>query len=360
MSSDFGKKVKIQIFGQSHSEAIGVVMDGLPVGEEIDLDEVQKFMERRAPGRNAYSTPRKEADLPRVVSGLFEGKTCGAPVCAIIENTNTRSKDYDKLKDLPRPGHADFTAWVKYNGYNDHRGGGHFSGRLTAPLCFAGAVCKQILERKGIHVGAHILSIKGVKDVPFDAVEIDAETLKAVAGKAFPVQNDAAGEEMQAVIAAVKEKGDSVGGIVECAITGLPVGVGEPMFDGLESVLAQAIFAIPAVKGVEFGAGFAVADLFGSENNDDFMYNEDGTVKTKTNNHGGSLGGISSGMPMVFRAAFKPTPSISMEQDTISISKRENDRLAVQGRHDPCIVPRAVPVVEAAAAVAILDLLCGM
>ena len=360
MASDFGKKVKITIFGQSHSEAIGVVIDGLPVGEEIDLDAVQKFMERRAPGRNAYSTSRKEADLPRVVSGLFEGKTCGAPICAIIENTNTRSKDYDKLKDLPRPGHADFTAWVKYGGYNDHRGGGHFSGRLTAPLCFAGAVCKQILERKGIHVGAHILSIKGVKDIPFDAVEIDAKTLQEVAEKAFPVQNDAVGEEMQAVIAAAKEKGDSVGGIVECAITGLPVGVGEPMFDGLESVLAQAIFAIPAVKGVEFGAGFAVAELFGSENNDDFIYNEDGAVKTKTNNHGGSLGGISSGMPLVFRAAFKPTPSISMEQDTISISKRENDRLAVTGRHDPCIVPRAVPVVEAAAAVAILDLLCRM
>ena len=359
MASDFGKKVKIHIFGQSHSEAIGVIIDGLPVGEEIDLDAVQKFMARRAPGQNAWSTPRKEADLPRVVSGLFEGKTCGAPICAIIENTNTRSKDYNKLKDLPRPGHADFTAWVKYDGCNDHRGGGHFSGRLTAPLCFAGAVCKQILERKGIHVGAHILSIKGVKDMPFDAVEINAETLQAVAEKVFPVQNDAAGEEMQAAIAAAKEKGDSVGGIVECAITVLPVGVGEPMFDGLESVLAQAIFAIPAVKGVEFGAGFDVAELFGSENNDDFIV-EDGMVKTKTNNHGGSLGGISSGMPLVFRAAFKPTPSISMEQDTISISKRENDRLAVTGRHDPCIVPRAVPVVEAAAAVAILDLLCRM
>ena len=359
MSSDFGKKVKITIFGQSHSETIGVVIDGLPVGEPIDLDAVQKFMERRAPGRNAYSTPRKEADMPRVVSGLFEGKTCGAPICAIIENTNTRSKDYDKLKDLPRPGHADFTAWVKYDGYNDHRGGGHFSGRLTAPLCFAGAVCKQILERKGIHVGAHILSVKGVKDASFDAVCIDADTLEGVTSKVFPVQDDAAGEAMQAVIAAAKEKGDSVGGIVECAVTGLPVGVGEPMFDGLESVLASAVFAIPAVKGVEFGAGFAVADLFGSENNDDFIY-EDGTVKTKTNHHGGSLGGISSGMPLVFRAAFKPTPSISMEQDTISISKRENDKLAVVGRHDPCIVPRAVPVVEAAAAVAILDLLCRM
>ena len=360
MSSDFGKKVKIQIFGQSHSEAIGVVIDGLPVGEEIDMEQVQQFMERRAPGRNAYSTPRKEGDVPRVVSGLFEGKTCGAPICAIIENTNTRSKDYDKLKDLPRPGHADFTAWVKYDGYNDHRGGGHFSGRLTAPLCFAGAVCKQILERKGIHVGAHILSIKGVKDIPFDEVHVDAEALQKVTAKAFPVQEDAAGEAMQAAIAAAKEKGDSVGGIIECAVTGLPVGVGEPMFDGLESRLAAAVFAIPAVKGVEFGAGFGVADLFGSENNDDFIYQADGTVETKTNNHGGSLGGISSGMPLVFRAAFKPTPSISREQDTISISKRENDKLAVVGRHDPCIVPRAVPCVEAAAAVAILDLLCRM
>ena len=360
MSSNFGEKVKITIFGQSHSEAIGVVIDGLPVGEAIDMEQVQQFMERRAPGRNAYSTPRKEGDVPRVVSGLFEGKTCGAPICAIIENTNTRSKDYDKLKDLPRPGHADFTAWVKYDGYNDHRGGGHFSGRLTAPLCFAGAVCKQILERKGIHVGAHILSIKGVKDASFDAVSVDANTLKTVAAKSFPVQEDAAGEAMQAAIAAAKEQGDSVGGIIECAVTGLPVGVGEPMFDGLESRLAAAVFAIPAVKGVEFGAGFGVADLFGSENNDDFIYNADGTVETKTNNHGGSLGGISSGMPLVFRAAFKPTPSISKEQDTISISKRENDKLAVVGRHDPCIVPRAVPCVEAAAAVAILDLLCRM
>ena len=360
MSSNFGEKVKITIFGQSHSEAIGVVIDGLPVGEAIDMEQVQQFMERRAPGRNAYSTPRKEGDVPRVVSGLFEGKTCGAPICAIIENTNTRSKDYDKLKDLPRPGHADFTAWVKYDGYNDHRGGGHFSGRLTAPLCFAGAVCKQILERKGIHVGAHILSIKGVKDASFDAVSVDANTLKTVAAKSFPVQEDAAGEAMQAAIAAAKEQGDSVGGIIECAVTGLPVGVGEPMFDGLESRLAAAVFAIPAVKGVEFGAGFGVADLFGSENNDDFIYNADGTVETKTNNHGGSLGGISSGMPLVFRAAFKPTPSISREQDTISISKRENDKLAVVGRHDPCIVPRAVPCVEAAAAVAILDLLCRM
>lgn len=358
MSSEFGKKVRISIFGQSHSEAIGVVMDGLPVGEEIDLEKVQAFLERRAPGRNAYSTPRKEADTARVLSGLFAGKTCGAPLCAVIENTNTRSKDYDKLKDLPRPGHADYTAWVKYAGANDHRGGGHFSGRLTAPLCFAGAVCKQILERRGIHIAAHILSVHGVQDSSFDAVGIDADTLRTVGEKAFPVLDDAAGEKMQVEIAAAKERGDSVGGIVECAVTGLPVGVGEPMFDGLESVLAAAVFAIPAVKGVEFGTGFGVAELFGSENNDDFIYDTDGRVKTKTNHHGGSLGGISSGMPLVLRAAFKPTPSIGMEQDTISISKRENDKLAVTGRHDPCIVPRAVPVVEAAAAVAILDLLC--
>ncbi|MGN0135150.1 chorismate synthase [Anaerotignum sp.] len=360
MSSSFGEKVKIMIFGQSHSEAIGVVIDGLPVGEEIDMERVQQFMERRAPGRNAYSTPRKEGDVPRVVSGLFEGKTCGAPICAVIENTNTRSKDYDKLKDLPRPGHADYTAWVKYKGANDHRGGGHFSGRLTAPLCFAGAVCMQILERKGIQIGAHILSIKGVKDTPFDEVHIDAEILKTVTSKGFPVQDDAAGEAMQAAIAAARANADSVGGIIECAVTGLPVGVGEPMFDGLESRLAAAVFAIPAVKGVEFGKGFGVAELFGSENNDDFIYEADGTVHTKTNNHGGSLGGISSGMPLILRAAFKPTPSIGQEQDTISISKKENDKLAIIGRHDPCIVPRAVPCVEAAAAVAILDLLCRM
>lgn len=360
MSSSFGEQVKIMIFGQSHSEAIGVVIDGLPVGEEIDLEQVQRFMERRAPGRNAYSTPRKEGDIPRVVSGLFEGKTCGAPICAIIENTNTRSKDYDKLKDLPRPAHADFTAWVKYKGANDHRGGGHFSGRLTAPLCFAGAVCMQILERKGIRIGGHILAIKGIKDTPFDPVEISKETLQAVTEKAFPVQDDAAGEAMQAAIAAARAKADSVGGIIECAVAGLPVGVGEPMFDGLESRLAAAVFAIPAVKGVEFGKGFGVAELLGSENNDAFCYEADGTVKTKTNNHGGSLGGISSGMPLLLRAAFKPTPSIGQAQDTISISKGENETLSIVGRHDPCIVPRAVPCVEAAVAVALLDLICRM
>ena len=360
MSSEFGKKVRITIFGQSHSEAIGVVIDGLPAGVAIDMERIQQFMERRAPGRAAYTTARREADIPKVVSGLFDGKTCGAPLCAIIENTNMRSKDYDKLKDLPRPAHADFTAWVKYKGANDHRGGGHFSGRLTAPLCFAGAVCMQILERKGIHIGAHILSVRGIKDVSFDAVGVAADTLQTVTAKPFPVLEEEKGEEMQEVIAQAKERMDSVGGVVECAVVGLPVGVGEPMFDGLESRLSAALFAIPAVKGVEFGAGFAAAELFCSENNDAFFYDAEGNVRTKTNHHGGSLGGISSGMPLVMRAAFKPTPSIGCLQDTVSLMKKENEKLEITGRHDPCIVPRAVPCVEAAVAVTLLDLLCLM
>ncbi|MBM6828285.1 chorismate synthase [Anaerotignum lactatifermentans] len=356
MSSNFGKEIQISIFGQSHSEAIGVVIDGLPAGEEIDLERIQAFMGRRAPGQHKYATPRKEADIPKVVSGLFEGKTCGAPICAVIENTNTRSKDYSKLVDAPRPGHADFTAAVKYGGFQDYRGGGHFSGRLTAPLCFAGAVCMQILERKGIHIGSHILSIHGEKDLPMDDVEITAAQLREVTAKTFPVFSDGAGERMKEVIEAARMEGDSVGGVVEAAAVGLPVGIGEPMFDGLESRLAAILFAIPAVKGVEFGAGFQAAELYGSENNDAFYYDEMGCVKTKTNHHGGSLGGISSGMPLTVRVAFKPTPSISKEQQTIYLSRKEGQQLQVTGRHDPCIVPRAVPVVEAALAVGLMDL----
>lgn len=357
MSSSFGEQIKITIFGQSHSEGIGVVIDGLPAGEAVDLAQVQRFMRRRAPGRNAYSTSRKEADNPRILSGLFEGKTCGAPLCAVIENTDARSGDYAQFKDIPRPGHADYTAWMKYGGANDYRGGGHFSGRLTAPLCFAGAVCIQLLARRGIHIGAHILSIHDEKDIPFDPVAIDADTLQSVQERAFPVQDIAAGERMQAVIAYAKANLDSVGGVVECAVTGLPVGVGEPMFDGLESRLAAAIFAIPAVKGIEFGEGFGVASLFGSENNDAFFYDTAGRIQTRTNRHGGSLGGISSGMPLILRAAFKPTPSIAKTQESVSLSGQENSPLCITGRHDPCIVPRAVACVEAAAAVALFDLI---
>lgn len=356
MSSNFGEKVKISIFGQSHSEAIGVVIDGLPAGEEIDLEAVQHFLDRRAPGKNAYSTPRKEGDQVRVVSGLFNGRTCGAPICGMIENTNTRSKDYTQLKDMPRPGHADFTAEIKYGGFQDYRGGGHFSGRLTAPLCFAGAVCLQILERRGISIGAHILSIHQGRDKGFDTVGITKEELEKVTAKEFPTIEASAAEEMIDIIQKAREQGDSVGGVIESVAIGLPVGIGEPMFDGLESKLSSILFAIPAVKGVEFGQGFGVAELFGSENNDSFYIEETGQIKTRTNHHGGSLGGISSGMPLVIRTAFKPTPSISKNQDTVSLRGGKNTTLCVTGRHDPCIVPRAVPCVEAAMAIAILDL----
>ncbi len=358
MSSSFGEKVKISIFGQSHSEAVGVVIDGLPAGEEIDMKKVYTFMKRRAPGQYKYVTPRKEADIPHVLSGIFAGRTCGVPLCAVIENTNIRSKDYIQLKEMPRPGHADFTAEIKYGGFQDYRGGGHFSGRLTAPLCFAGAVCMQILERRGISIGGHILSIKEEKDTPINAVSVSPRELEVVKEKIFPVFSDDVGKRMQNVIEAARMKEDSVGGIVEAAVVGLPVGIGEPFFDGLESKIASILFAIPAVKGVDFGEGFGVSRLFGSENNDAFYYNVKGQVKTKTNHHGGSLGGISSGMPLTVRVAFKPTPSISREQDTISMSKGRVEKLNVTGRHDPCIVPRAVPCVEAALAVAILDLYC--
>lgn len=356
MSSNFGERVKISIFGQSHSDAIGVTIDGLPAGEYIDLEQVQAFLQRRAPGQNAYSTTRKEADMPKVVSGLWNDRTCGAPICAMIENTNTRSKDYSNLRKMPRPGHADYTAAVKYKGFQDYRGGGHFSGRLTAPLCFAGAVCMQILERKGITIGAHIASIKNCKDTVWNTVDITAKELKDVTQKAFPTIDDKAGEQMKEVIAQAKAEQNSVGGVIEVVAVGLPVGLGEPMFDGLESKIASILYAIPAVKGVEFGAGFAAAEMMGSEQNDDFYYDTDGSVKTKTNNHGGSLGGISSGMPLVVRVAFKPTPSISQEQQTIGLETKQNETLCIVGRHDPCIVPRAVPCVEAAIAIALLDL----
>ena len=360
MSSMYLGNLKISIFGQSHGKGIGVVIDGLPAGERIDMDALRAFMQRRSPGNSDVATARKEEDLPEILSGLVNGVTCGAPLCAVIENKNAHPSDYDALKHVPRPGHADYTAHIKYGGFQDAAGGGHFSGRLTAPLIFAGGICKQILERRGVVIGAPLWSVGQVRDERFDPVHVTGEQLLLPGRKAFPTLSDEAGEKMRESILSAKAMGDSLGGVIECACTGVPAGLGDPMFDGMENRLSRILFAIPAVKGVEFGAGFGVADLFGSENNDDFIYQADGTVETKTNNHGGSLGGISSGMPLVFRAAFKPTPSISREQDTISISKRENDKLAVVGRHDPCIVPRAVPCVEAAAAVAVLDLLCRM
>ena len=354
MSSTFDGNIRLSIFGQSHSGGIGCVIDGLPSGERIDMEKLQAFLSRRAPGGNAWSTPRKEADQPEFLSGLVDDTTCGAPISALIRNTNTRSQDYANLADIPRPGHADYTAHIRYGGHQDVAGGGHFSGRLTAPLCIAGGICKQILERMGVTIGAHIASIAGVQDAAFDPVSVDAQALASAAGKPFPVLSDAAGAEMQAAIQSAREDNDSVGGVIECAAIGIPAGIGDPMFDGMENRIARIVFAIPAVKGIEFGLGFAAASLRGSENND--PYRMDGeNVRTRTNNAGGILGGITSGMPVIFRAAIKPTPSIAREQESISLSRKENAILAVRGRHDPCIVPRAVPVMEAAMAIAILD-----
>lgn len=356
MASLFGETIQVSIFGESHGAAIGVLVDGLPVGEAVDPDELARFMARRAPGQGAHTTSRREADAVRILSGLTAGKTNGAPLAAIIENTNTRSGDYQGLMDTPRPGHADYTAAVKYGGHNDISGGGHFSGRLTAPLCIAGGIALQILARRGIRVGAHIAAIHGIQDSALDPVNPDMDALAAVSGHRLAVLSESAEEAMLAEIAAATAEGDSVGGIVECIATGLPVGLGDPMMDGVENCIARTVFGIPAVRGIEFGAGFAAADMRGSVHNDPFcMVN--GAVRTVTNHAGGVLGGITTGMPLLFRVAFKPTPSIAREQDTVSLLNRENAKLSVHGRHDPCIVPRAVPVVEAAAAITLLDLL---
>lgn len=354
MSSEFGDRIKVHIFGQSHAEGIGVIIDGLPAGERIDFDRINAFMARRAPGKAAYATKRKEPDLPEILSGITDDVTCGAPLCAVIRNSDTRSGDYDSLKAVPRPGHADYTAAVKYGGANDVRGGGHFSGRLTAPLCFAGAVAVQILERYGIDIAAHILAIGGIYDKGYDPL-IDRNTLKNSAHREFPVIDEKAGEAMKSKIAETAALGDSLGGIIECAVTGLPVGLGNPMFDGAENLISRAVFGIPAVKGIEFGAGFASAEMTGSENNDAYTV-KDGKISCETNNAGGILGGITNGMPLIFRAAIKPTPSISAEQRSVNINTFEPELLKIKGRHDPCIVPRAVPCVEAAAALVILDM----
>ena len=346
----------MSIFGQSHSEAVGVVVDGLPSGFRIDFDKLYTFLERRAPGRNEFSTTRCEPDVPEFLSGLVDGVTCGAPLCAVIHNRDTRSQDYSELRDTPRPGHADYTADVRYGGHNDTRGGGHFSGRLTAPLCVAGAICLQILERKGIEIGAHIAGIGNVADVAFDPVNVDAEILRTVKQAEFPVILMESGLRMREAIESARLEGDSLGGIVECAVTGVPAGLGDPMFDGVENRIAGIVFGIPAVRGIEFGSGFGSALVRGSGNNDAFYMDGD-AVKTRTNNHGGILGGITSGMPIIFRVAIKPTPSIAVMQDSVSLSRREDVKINIKGRHDPCIVPRAVPCIEAAAAIALLDMM---
>ena len=357
MSNTFGTRLRVTIFGQSHAPAIGALIEGLPAGIALDMAKILSFMARRAPGRADTGTSRKESDIPRIVSGLNEhGETCGAPLCALIENSDTRSADYAQLRDIPRPGHADFTAHLQSGLAHDIRGGGQFSGRLTAPLCFAGAVCAQLPQLRGVSVGAHIASLNTLCDAPFDPMGMDAHVLDALAQKPFPTLCDDAGEAMRAAILSAKQDGDSLGGMIEAIAQGVPEGLGGPMFDGVENKLAQALFAIPAIRGVEFGRGFAAAQMRGSEHNDAFVISANGTVRTATNHHGGALGGITSGMPILLRAAIKPTPSISITQQSVSLSKNEAEMLRIVGRHDPCIAPRAVPCVEAAIWITLADM----
>ena len=358
MSGMWGNKIKVSIFGESHGNAIGINIDGLPSGLELNLEDIAYEMRRRAPGKSPLSTARSEDDIPEILSGYFNGKTTGTPLCAIIRNSDTRSKDYGKLKDLMRPGHADYTGAIRYLGFNDYRGGGHFSGRITAPLVFAGAICKQVLEKKNIYIGSHVKSIKNINDESFDYTNITLENMKALITEELPLIDKSKEVLMRNTILEAKGRGDSVGGIIECAIIGLDAGIGNPFFDSVESILSHLLFSVPAVKGIEFGEGFNMCQMYGSECNDEFYYDDD-IVKTRTNNNGGILGGISNGMPIVFKAAIKPTASIIMEQDTINLKKKKNEKLIIEGRHDPCIVQRAIPVVEAVAAIGILDLIKG-
>ncbi len=358
MASMIGDTLKVSVFGESHSAAIGCSIDGMPAGVPLDLDELQRFMDRRAPGRDATATKRREADRPRFLCGVLDGHTTGAPIAAVIENSNTRSQDYDELHRVPRPGHADWPARIKYRGYNDVAGGGHFSGRLTAPLCVAGGLALQALKQKGVRIVAHIASLgpQGIADEPLNPMELDERQLDALASHKFPCIDPTAAEQMRACILDARDDLDSVGGVVECVTYGMPLGVGDPMFDGIENRIARAAFGIPAVKGVEFGAGFLAARMLGSQHNDAYRM-AGGQVQPQSNNAGGILGGISTGMPIVWRMAIKPTSSIGRHQQSVDLDTGENADLVVHGRHDPCIVPRAVPVAEAVCALTLYDLL---
>ena len=358
MSSMIGDAVRVSVFGQSHSAAIGCVIEGVPAGFEVDLGRLQAFLDRRAPGRSDTSTTRREGDRPHFVSGIVDGHTCGAPICAVIENTNTRSQDYAGLRRVPRPGHADYPALVRYGNYHDVAGGGHFSGRLTAPVCVAGGIALQVLATMGVRVVAHIerLGTGPVTDERLDALSLDVRQVDAIAHNHLPCVSAMSADLMRQAILDAKGQMDSVGGVIECVAYGMPAGVGDPMFDGIENRIARAAFGIPAVKGVEFGAGFGAAGMLGSQDNDPWRMG-DGSVVAQTNNAGGILGGITTGSPIVWRAAVKPTPSIGMRQHSVDLASGTNAELVVKGRHDPCIVPRAVPVAEAVCALALLDAL---
>ncbi len=357
MKSSVGNRIKLSVFGESHGAAVGCLLEGLPSGVKIDTDALNIQMSRRAPGKDKTATARKEADIPEIISGVADGVTTGAPLAIIIKNNDTKSHNYDNLRDNPRPSHADYAAAVKYGGQNDIRGGGHFSARLTAPIVAAGAICRQILKDEGITVGGHILQIGRVTDTPFDAVNVNAEQLEKLSTKLFALNNPDREELMRKEIEEARLDGDSVGGSVELAAVGLPVGLGSHMFGGVENVVSTILYGIPAVKGISFGAGFGYASMRGSVANDQMYVDEDGTVKCYTNNCGGITGGMTNGMPLLVTAGLKPTPSIAKEQKTVNIKTGENTSLKIEGRHDPCIVPRALPVLEAAFAIALLDLL---
>ncbi len=356
MSSAIGDKIKISVFGESHGEAIGCVIDGLPAGVKLDLDKIYIDMSRRAPGKDKTATPRLEKDEPHILSGVVDNVTTGAPLCAVIQNTNTKSGDYSNLMSVPRPSHSDYPAYVKYMGYNDIRGGGHFSGRLTAPLVFAGAVAKQILAQKGITVGAHIKQIGKVCDKKANLNDISAKMLNKLTLSNFSLIDETVENDMRAQIESARLNSDSVGGIIECFAVGLPVGIGSNMFDTVEGKLASILFGVPAVKGVEFGLGFGFADKNASQVNDEYEI-KDGKVSTLSNNNGGVLGGMTDGAPIAVSVAIKPTPSIALKQRSVNLQTMQNEELEIHGRHDPCIVIRAVPVIESAVALGLLDLM---
>ena len=351
MSNTIGTRLKLTVFGESHGPAVGMTLEGFPAGFEPDLAELQAFLNRRAPSASVFSTSRREADAPEFLSGLHDGRTCGDALTAIIRNTNARRADYANF--LPRPSHADYPAFVKYGGAMDLSGGGCYSGRLTAPICIAGGLCKQYLRQQGVEVFAHIFNIGAQRDEPYDPLAPQTPVLERGLTLVDPARAEAMLDEIEAVRAAC----DSVGGSVECAVTGFPTGLGEPMFDGVENRLAQMLFGIPAVKGVEFGSGFGCAQMRGSAHNDPYYYDENGAVRTRTNHAGGICGGMTTGMPVCFRVAIKPTPSIALPQETVDPVAHCGAELEIRGRHDPCIVPRAVAVVEAAAALAVTGLL---
>lgn len=356
MSSVIGDKIKLSIFGESHGEAIGCVIDGLPAGIKIDMNAVYKDMQRRAPGKDKTATPRLEKDIPHILSGMLDNVTTGAPLAMVIENTNTKSGDYSNLMTVPRPSHSDYPAYVKYGGNNDVRGGGHFSGRLTAPLVFAGSVAKQILSQRGVAIGAHIKQIGSVCDAVSDLNKTDKSLLDTLSSSTFSLIDETKEQAMRDEIEKARLSLDSVGGIIECFAVGLPVGLGGNMFDTVEGKLASILFGVPAVKGVEFGLGFGFADKRASEVNDEYEI-KDGRVATLSNNNGGILGGMTDGAPLSVSVAIKPTPSIAKKQKSVNLLTMENAELEIHGRHDPCIVVRAVPVIECAVALGLLDLM---